>query len=40
MNKRTAGWMWLGGILLVVVFLAFGGGRAMWRMLLAMHGVH
>lgn len=39
MNKRMVGWLWIGGILLVVVFLVAGGGSWLYRMLLAMHGV-
>jgi hypothetical protein len=40
MNKRTAGWLWIGAILLVVVFLVGGGGSWFYKLLLRMHGVH
>ena len=40
MNKRTQGLVWIGVVLLVVVVLAGGGGRALWKALLAMHGIH
>jgi hypothetical protein len=40
MNKRMVGWLWIGGMLLGVVFLVFGGGAWLWKGLLAMHGIH
>ena len=40
MNKRTKGWLWIGGVLAIVVFLVAGGGRMLWGALLAMHGIH
>jgi hypothetical protein len=40
MNKRTQGLVWIGVVVLVVVALVGGGGRALWKALLAMHGVH
>ena len=40
MNKRTVGWLWIGGILALAAFLVFGGGAWLWKQLLAMHGIH
>jgi hypothetical protein len=37
MSKR---WIWILVLVLVVAFLVFGGGHALWVMLLRMHGVH
>ena len=40
MNKQTKGLLWLGVVLAVAIALFAGGGRALWKALLAMHGVH
>jgi membrane protein implicated in regulation of membrane protease activity len=38
MSKR---WIWiLVVVVLLVAFLVFGGGHALWVVLLRMHGVH
>jgi len=37
MSKR---WIWILVVVLLVAFLVFGGGHALWAMLLRMHGVH
>lgn len=37
MSKR---WIWIAVVVLVILFLALGGGHALWVMLLRMHGVH
>jgi len=37
MNKR---WIWILIVVLLVAFLVFGGGDALWHMLLRMHGMH
>jgi len=40
MNKQTRGLIWLGAALAIGIVLVAGGGRALWKALLAMHGVH
>jgi hypothetical protein len=37
MNRKL---VWLGVALVLGIGLAVGGGRALWKALLAMHGVH
>jgi len=37
MSKR---WIWILVVVLLVAFLIFGGGHALWMMLLRMHGMH
>ena len=37
MSKR---WIWILVVVLLVAFLFFGGGHALWNALLRMHGVH
>lgn len=37
MSKR---WIWILVVVLLLAFLIFGGGHALWVMLLRMHGVH
>ena len=39
MNERTKGWLWIGGVLAIVVFLVAGGGRLLWGALLAANEV-
>jgi hypothetical protein len=37
MSKR---WIWILVVVLLFAFLVFGGGHALWVLLLRMHGVH
>ena len=39
MSKRSS-WIVILVVVLVAAFLVFGGGHALWQMLLRMHGVH
>ena len=40
MTDRTKKLFWLGLGLVIAIGLFAGGGRALWKALLAMHGVH
>lgn len=40
MNKQTKGLVWLGVSLVLGIVLVAGGGKALWKALLAMHGIH
>ena len=40
MNKQTRGLIWLGVALVIGIALVAGGGKALWKALLAMHGIH
>jgi hypothetical protein len=37
MSKR---WIWILIVFLLLAFLVFGGGHALWHALLRMHGMH
>ena len=39
MSKRSS-WIVILVVVAVTAFLAFGGGHALWVMLLRMHGIH
>jgi hypothetical protein len=39
MSKRTS-WIVILVIVAVAAFLIFGGGHALWHLLLRMHGMH
>ena len=39
MNKR-ASWIVILVLFLIAAFLLFGGGHALWHLLLRMHGMH
>ena len=40
MTDRSKKLFWLGFFLVVTIALFAGGGRALWKALLAMHGIH
>ena len=39
MSKRKS-WIVILVVVLLVAFFVFGGGHALWQMLLRMHGMH
>ena len=39
MSKRKS-WIVILVVVLIAAFLVFGGGQALWQMLLRMHGMH
>ena len=39
MNKQTRGLIGLGVALVIGIALVAGGGKALWKALLAMHGI-
>ena len=39
MSKRSS-WITILVLVVIAAFLIFGGGHALWQMLLRMHGMH
>lgn len=39
MSKRSS-WVLILVVVVIGAFLVFGGGHALWQMLLRMHGMH